>query len=200
VAEPVDAPDLGSGARKGVGVRVPPLAPSDQAASTSTLTVSMLRPGLLPLLLPLRPGPRALVLGLRGSGAERSRLHRVGSEARSRQLLALPPRRLPAPRADSGQDDARPWMWRGPSQPRPGVDAPESSASTPHRGCSTRLTAPPPRFLSACPALPSRAGTQAVNDGSGTGGSSPERDLQATTRGITPRRGFGWQPHWDSTR
>ena len=44
-----DAPDLGSGARKGMGVRLPPLAPSDEAVSAAPLTTSVLRLGLLPL-------------------------------------------------------------------------------------------------------------------------------------------------------
>jgi hypothetical protein len=104
-----DAPDLGSGARKGVGVRLPPLAQSDQAVPAATSTTSMPRPGLLPLSLPLTPETRAAPGHPRGDRhdlLQRGRDLRREPDALKRIVEVEPGRRAPARRVDRPDVDA----------------------------------------------------------------------------------------------
>ena len=104
-----DAPDLGSGARKGVGVRLPPLAQSDQAVPAATSTTSMPRPGLLPLSLPLTPETRAAPGHPRGDRhdlLQRGRDLRREPDALQRIVEVGPGRRAPARRVDRPDVDA----------------------------------------------------------------------------------------------
>ena len=54
-----------------------------------------------------------------GVGRTGAELRGLGAPPRARQLLALPPRRLPRPGADAGPPNARPRLRRGPPLARP---------------------------------------------------------------------------------